>query len=120
MKHLALAAALVAALPAAAVADARDGARFIRPAAPVAPVIVAPAPAVFCASRAEIAARLAGEYSEALAGGGMQGPQGFVEVWTSVGGGTWSLLMTRPDGSSCVIATGMQWQVILPPAGDPT
>jgi hypothetical protein len=113
--RLALLLALVAG---PAYADARDGARFVRPAAPVAPTVAAPAPAVFCASRAEIAARLSGQYAEELAGGGWQGAQGFVEVWTSLGGETWSLLMTRPDGSSCVIATGMQWQVIIPAAGD--
>lgn len=63
----------------------------------------------FCAERAQIAERLQGKYSEQLVGGGMQNANGLVEVWTSATGNTWTILMTRPDGISCVMATGTDW-----------
>jgi hypothetical protein len=64
----------------------------------------------FCAERSQIAERLSANYSEQMTGGGMQSANGLIEVWTSPTGTTWTILMTRPDGISCVMATGTDWQ----------
>jgi hypothetical protein len=63
----------------------------------------------FCAERTQIAERLTTAYSEQLAGGGLQSSNGLIEVWTTETGSTWTILMTRPDGISCVMATGTNW-----------
>jgi hypothetical protein len=73
----------------------------------------------FCAERARIAERLETEYSEQLVGGGMQSQTGLIEVWAATTGATWTILMTRPDGTSCVMATGTDWVTPKPvPAGE--
>lgn len=63
----------------------------------------------FCAERTQIAERLTTAYAEQLAGGGLQSSNGLIEVWTTETGSTWTILMTRPDGISCVMATGTNW-----------
>jgi hypothetical protein len=63
----------------------------------------------FCAERGKIAERLTAKYSEQLVGGGMQNANGLIEVWTTSTGNTWTILMTRADGISCVMATGTNW-----------
>lgn len=86
------------------------------------PAQVAPAAAgqTFCAERTQIAERLTSKYAEQLVGGGMQSADGLLEVWTTTTGATWTILMTRPDGVSCVMATGTDWYSRVPemkPAG---
>ena len=74
----------------------------------------------FCAERTQLAERLESKYSEQLVGGGMQSQNGLIEVWTTTTGTTWTILMTRPDGVSCVMATGTDWYSRKPemqPAG---
>jgi hypothetical protein len=39
----------------------------------------------------------------------MQNANGLIEVWTTSTGNTWTILMTRADGISCVMATGTNW-----------
>lgn len=63
----------------------------------------------FCAERAQIAERLETRFAEQLVGGGLQSQDGVVEIWTTATGATWTILMTRPDGVSCVMATGTDW-----------
>lgn len=62
----------------------------------------------FCAERDQIAERLASAYSEQLLGAGMQSETSMFEVWASPEG-TWTILLTRPDGVACVMATGTNW-----------
>jgi hypothetical protein len=73
--------------------------------------VAAPAVAggTYCAERSQIAERLTSGYSEQLVGGGMQSQNGLIEIWTTPAGETWTILMTRPDGISCVMASGTDW-----------
>jgi len=64
-----------------------------------------------CFARDQLTKRLAGKFSEVLRGGGFRNAQSILEVWTSANGATWTLLITRPDGVSCVVATGTEWHV---------
>lgn len=108
---------LILALVGAASADARETSRFARP--PTPPVPAQPAPR--CFARDRLVANLAATYSEHLAGGGLQSATGLIEVWTTATGSTWTILMTRPDGISCVMATGTDWATHKPaaaPAGE--
>jgi hypothetical protein len=71
----------------------------------------------FCAERAQIAERLESRYSEQLMAGGLQSQDGIIEVWTQPDGETWTILLTHPDGVSCVMATGTMWYTQAPKTG---
>lgn len=64
----------------------------------------------FCDTRTEITQRLEAHYSEQPIGGGLQNTYSLIEVWQAEGGESWTILMTRADGVSCVMATGTDWQ----------
>ena len=68
----------------------------------------------YCADRDRIVTRLASAYGEAFAGGGLRDQSSIVEVWVSEGDGTWTVLMTRADGTTCVMASGTNWRAGLP------
>ena len=68
-----------------------------------------------CASRELVIEKLAAGYGEAFAGGGLQGNSHVFEVWFSTEKGTWTILMTRADGTSCIMASGTNWH-----EGDPS
>lgn len=63
-----------------------------------------------CAERDQVVSRLEAKYGETFSGGGMQNAKAIYEVWSSNEAGTWTILMTRPDGISCVMATGTNWR----------
>lgn len=76
-----------------------------------------------CADRSIITRSLQENYGEEFAGGGLRNSTSIYEVWENEETGTWTILMTKPDGSSCVMAAGTDWRHALPnttPAGDPT
>ena len=62
-----------------------------------------------CADRGKIIARLQDKYGEQFHGGGLQNAQSIFEVWASDDTGTWTILRTRTDGVSCVMASGTNW-----------
>ncbi len=51
----------------------------------------------------------------------MRGEAAVFEVWASEKTGSWTILFTRPDGVTCIMATGHDWQSLSPlsPVGDP-
>lgn len=63
-----------------------------------------------CADRAHVVRSLESSYGESFAGGGMQNTQQIIEVWYSEEKGTWTILMTRADGRSCIMASGTNWR----------
>ena len=74
-----------------------------------------------CAERTTVTERLAGKYGEVFAGGGLKNAEAIFEVWKSAESGTWTIIMTLPNGQSCVMAAGTDWRDGLPetPAGIP-
>lgn len=62
-----------------------------------------------CAMRDQIVERLESKYSEQLTAGGLQENQSdssMMEIWASPKTGTFTVLMTNPNGVSCVVAAG--------------
>ena len=62
-----------------------------------------------CGVRETVVAKLQNSYSESLVAGGLQGNknvQTMVEVWASEKTGTFTMLLTSPEGVSCVVAVG--------------
>ena len=72
------------------------------------------APPVFaqesqCLPREALIEKLQMHYGERLTGGGLQSPQQLLEAWSSDRSGSFTIFLTRPDGFSCVVATGQNW-----------
>lgn len=63
-----------------------------------------------CADRERVVQSLSASYGESFAGGGLQNAQQIIEVWYSEEKGTWTILMTRADGRSCIMASGTNWR----------
>ena len=64
-----------------------------------------------CGSYAEMAAQLTKIYSESRVAAGIQGG-GLMELWTSAGGGTWTLVFRFGGDRSCMVGSGEGWQVV--------
>lgn len=67
---------------------------------------------VVCAEREALLTSLSREYSEAPKELGLANNGSVVELLTTRDGRTWTMLMTRPDGTSCVIAAGEAWEAV--------
>ncbi len=67
-----------------------------------------------CAARDTVVEKLETGYGEAFGGGGLQSASSIFEVWFSEEKGTWTILMTRADGTSCIMASGTNWREALP------
>jgi len=63
-----------------------------------------------CGPRPEIVAALEQKYDERQTGLGLDARGTLVEVWSSPGSGSWTILATRPDGRSCILGAGRHWQ----------
>ncbi len=66
-----------------------------------------PAEAQFqCARRSELATQ---RFDEKLTGVGITSDGLLLEVFAS-NDGSWTILVTRPDGHSCIVSHGTDWQ----------
>lgn len=63
-----------------------------------------------CGDRSDILTRLEGKYSEAPVAMGLSNTGGVIEVLSSPEGNTWTIIMTDPNGLSCLIAAGEYWE----------
>lgn len=62
-----------------------------------------------CGQRDTLIQRLESKYNEHFAAGGLQtvnANQAMLEIWTSEETGTFTILMTKPSGVSCIVAAG--------------
>ena len=62
-----------------------------------------------CAPRDHIVTELEKSYGERNTGAGLKGSDAIYEIWTSADSGTWTILLTKADGISCVVAAGEHW-----------
>lgn len=63
----------------------------------------------YCAGRDQIVERLTNGFGEGLAGGGLRSESQVLEVWAAPETGTWTILITQADGTTCVMASGTNW-----------
>ena len=83
----------------------------------------AAAQATNCAPRTAIVERLASKYGESRQSIGLGTNNGVVEVFASSETGTWTILVTRANGISCLIAAGQGFEMVAEApaaAGAPT
>lgn len=67
-----------------------------------------------CAQRTEIVGRLDRKYHETHLGLGLRHDGSVVEVFRSVETGTWTIIISNPDGTSCIADAGQMWEDVDP------
>ena len=70
-----------------------------------------------CGDRSQFVKMLGEKYSEAPVSMGLASNGNVIEVFSTVGGTSWTLLMTMPDGRSCLVATGESWMPVTQISG---
>ncbi|MBD3664777.1 hypothetical protein [Sulfitobacter aestuariivivens] len=77
-----------------------------------------PSFAMACAPRDAMVERLNDHYNETLTARGLQNENALMEIFTSKDTGTYTVLLSRADGISCVVSSGTHWSPAKPvPAG---
>jgi hypothetical protein len=79
----------------------------------------APEPAAaqeICGTRADLLKELTQRYSEAPVAVGLANSGALVEILTNDNGSTWSIMVSQPNGTSCLVAAGKEWQALKPAA----
>jgi hypothetical protein len=87
------------------------------PASAQAPPGTALAPA--CHSRADLTKMLDQKFAEQPSALGVQADGQLVEVFVSNQGTSWTIVVTRPDGWSCIVAVGEHWESLPHPVTGP-
>lgn len=70
-----------------------------------------------CARRADIIDHLARQYAETPIAVATVDGRRIVEVLAPPDRSTWTMIVTRTDGISCILATGEDWQSVPQPTG---
>jgi hypothetical protein len=63
-----------------------------------------------CGSRPEILKQLSDRFKEAPVALGLAKNGSVIEVLTSDDGETWTIMVSQPNGSSCLVAVGEGWE----------
>lgn len=78
-------------------------------------ILAAPVSAgTLCLKTPELRTLLTDRYHESMQGAGLDGNGLVVEVWTHPNGESFSIVVTTPDGHSCVLRDGQLWMVVKP------
>lgn len=75
-----------------------------------------------CGARDRVVAELAEAYGETRRALGLAANSAVVEVFVSDATGTWTITATLADGTTCLVASGRNWETAgtaAPPPGDP-
>jgi hypothetical protein len=72
-----------------------------------------------CDQRDSVLQVLQQKYKEAPIALGVTHNGGLVEVLTTGNGNTWSIIVTTPQGMSCLVAAGEGWKAMQQVASDP-
>ena len=73
----------------------------------------------FCGERDQIVDTLTGRMGETAQSWGMGPNNRIVEVFASEETGSWTITITAPDGTTCLVAAGQYWENLMPiPTGD--
>jgi len=78
---------------------------------------VVPAQAQFraCGDGTGLIAHLQKEWGEDTAALALEDRGGLVRILRNPDTGTWSLLVTQPDGLTCLVMSGQAWEPVAPP-----
>jgi hypothetical protein len=65
-----------------------------------------------CDTRDKMTAYLSAKYKEAPVAVGVTNTGGLVEVLSTGDGNTWTIIVTTPQGMSCLVAAGEGWRAL--------
>ena len=68
-----------------------------------------------CFERGALIKHLDGKFDEAPVAAGLAANGSVLEVFTSPDGVTWTIVLTQPNGATCVMASGESWMGIPVP-----
>ncbi len=68
-----------------------------------------------CIDRATLLERLEARYQEIPVFRALMNTGGILEILSTADGATWTVTVTLPNGTSCVVASGRYWQAVPPP-----
>ena len=74
-----------------------------------------------CAARGEIVERLVAQFGEVRQSIGIGANNAMMEMFAAPATGTWTILVTLPNGMTCLVASGESWERLaeeLPALGD--
>jgi hypothetical protein len=63
-----------------------------------------------CTDRTDIVKHLAQKFSETPTATGLSVNGGVIEILMSEGGRSWTIIITMPNGSTCLVAAGKHWE----------
>ncbi|MCH2077939.1 MAG: hypothetical protein MK180_13860 [Rhodobacteraceae bacterium] len=63
-----------------------------------------------CAERDQVLERLSARYGESRQSVGVAANQSLVEVFANSGTGSWSITVTMPNGTTCLVASGTSYE----------
>jgi len=72
-----------------------------------------------CHSRADLTEMLQQKFAEQPSALGLQADGQLVEVFVADDGASWTIVLTRPDGRSCIVAVGRHWESLPGPINGP-
>ena len=65
-----------------------------------------------CASRTAVVAHLATKFKEKPVAIGLANNGGVIEVLSSGSGDSWTIIITMPNGTACMVAAGENWEKV--------
>jgi hypothetical protein len=81
------------------------------------PPMSGPAAAPACRSHTDLAEMLDQKFAEKPSALGLQSNGHLLEVFVANDGTSWTILVTNPDGWSCIVAVGEHWESLPVVAG---
>jgi hypothetical protein len=77
-------------------------------------VVTAPAAAQqqLCTERQVVLSQLSKQYAEAPVAMGVANNGGVLEILSSGAGKSWTIILTMPNGMTCMIAAGDSWEAL--------
>ncbi len=66
-----------------------------------------------CMARPDLLEHLAERYGEVPVAFGITNSGGLVEVLATYDGATWTIIVTSPQGTACIVAAGEGWRRML-------
>ena len=65
-----------------------------------------------CTDRQVVLGQLSKQYAEAPVAMGLANNGGLVEILSSGAGKSWTIILTMPNGMTCMIAAGESWEAL--------
>ena len=62
-----------------------------------------------CGTRDSIVTQLKANFQESHRASGLESDTKMIEIWTSEASGSWTILVTKASGVSCIAAAGKNW-----------